>query len=176
MSVTTTLYIYGTIVAAPAMILLVMRVCNFANGPNLGDLSRLFPWIGVHAVIRDASPTPKITGSASDICKAMLCYFFFLYTIYYASIIWVDRQLFRPAIELGIQEIVFGFVAATEFVAIIFMRTRTFLKYYPSFHSIALVLLLYYLQAPSFGFQKLAYIQEEIFLYMQFTLAPTLRL
>ena len=155
-SATTVLYIYGTIVAAPAMILLVMRSCNFMRGQGMGELFRLFPWIGVHAVIRDASPTSKIMNSAADICKALLLYFFFLYTVYYATIIWADRQLFLNGVEMGLQEMLFGFVALTEFAAIIFMRTRTFLKYYPTLHSLALLLLLYYLQSAGFGFQKLA--------------------
>jgi len=51
---------------------------------------------------------------------------------------------------------IFGFVALTEFAAIIFMRTRTFIKYYPSFHSLIMILLLYYIVIADFGFQKLA--------------------
>ena len=50
----------------------------------------------------------------------------------------------------------FGFVALSEFAAIVFMRTRTFLKYYPALHSLTLILLLYYFQSAGFGFQKLA--------------------
>ena len=93
-SATTMLYIYATIVAAPAIIILFMGSCNFMGGQGIGQIYTIFPWIGVHAVIRDTSPTPKISQSAGDICKALLMYFFFLYTVYYATIIWADRKLF----------------------------------------------------------------------------------
>lgn len=44
----------------------------------------------------------------------------------------------------------------TEFAAIVFMRTRTFIKYYPAIHTMLIVSLLYYGQINDFGFKKLA--------------------
>jgi hypothetical protein len=59
-SIVTSLYIYGTIVAAPAVILLLLKTCNYLRVEGLNDIFRLFPWIGVHAIIRDTSTTPVI--------------------------------------------------------------------------------------------------------------------
>jgi hypothetical protein len=155
-SIVTSLYIYGTIIAAPAVILLILKACNYLRVDGLNDVFKLFPWIGIHAVIRDTSNTPIIKESTTQICKAILLYFFFLYLVYYAIIIWIDRHLYKTHVELGLQEMLFGFVALTEFGAIVFMRTRTFLKYYPVIHSLFIVTLLYYGQICDFGLKKIA--------------------
>lgn len=122
----------------------------------MNDVFKLFPWIGIHAVIRDTSTTPIIKESTTQICKAILLYFFFLYLVYYAIIIWIDKHLYKTHLELGLQEMLFGFVALTEFAAIVFMRTRSFIKYYPAIHSLLIISLLYYGQISDFGFKKLA--------------------
>lgn len=51
-SIVTSLYIYGTIVAAPAVILLILRMCNHLRAEGFNDVFKLFPWIGTHALIR----------------------------------------------------------------------------------------------------------------------------
>jgi uncharacterized membrane protein len=51
-SIATSLYIYGTIIAAPAVILIILKICRFAMNERLNDVLKLFPWIGVHAIIR----------------------------------------------------------------------------------------------------------------------------
>ena len=112
-SIVTSLYIYGTIVAAPAVILFILKTCNYLRMDGLNDVFKLFPWIGVHAVIRDTSNTPIIKESMTQICKAILLYFFFLYLVYYAIIIWIDKHLYKTHVELGLQEMLFGFVALT---------------------------------------------------------------
>lgn len=155
-SVVTSLYIYGTIVAAPAVILLILRCCRFLRAEGMNDIFKLFPWIGVHAILREASPTAALKASTADICKAVLYYFLFLYLVYYASIIWIDKRLFLAHTELGLQELIFGYVAMTEFAAVVFMRTRSFLKYFPSLHSLILVAVLFYAQVVDFGLKKLA--------------------
>lgn len=87
----------------------------------------------------------------------MLFYFFFLYLVYYAVVLWIDKGLYNNHIEVGLQEIVFGFVALIEFAAIVFMRTRTFLKYYPAIHTLIVVAAMYYAQTSEYGFKKLAF-------------------
>jgi hypothetical protein len=155
-SIVTSLYIYGTIVAAPAVILLLLRCCRFMRAEGMNDIFKLFPWIGIHAILREASPTAAIKASTSDICKAVLYYFLFLYLVYYATIIWIDKRLFFSHIELGLQELIFGYVAMTEFAAVVFMRTRTFIKYFPALHTLLLVAVLFYAQVCDFGLKKLA--------------------
>jgi len=48
----------------------------------------------------------------------------------------------------------FGFIAMIEFMAITFVRTRPFLKYYPLTHSVLLVMFLIYCQFVPFGLKK----------------------
>lgn len=156
-SIVTSLYIYGTIVAAPAVILLILRTCNYLRPEGFNDVFKLFPWIGTHAIIRETSNTPIIKRSTSEICKAILLYFLFLYLVYYAVILWIDKGLYKTHVELGLQEMAFGFIALIEFAAIVFMRTRTFLKYYPILHSLIIISAMYYAQVCDFGFKRIAF-------------------
>jgi len=87
----------------------------------------------------------------------MLFYFLFLYMVYYSSIIWIDNKLFHSHVEYGLQELLFGFIALSEFAAIVFMRTRTFIKYFPAFHSLLVIGLLYYGQICDYGFKRIAF-------------------
>jgi hypothetical protein len=64
-SIVTSLYIYGTIVAAPAVILLILRACNYLRPEGFNDVFKVFPWIGTHAIIRETSNTPIIKRSTS---------------------------------------------------------------------------------------------------------------
>lgn len=64
-SIVTSLYIYGTIVAAPAVILLILRGCNYLRPEGFNDVFKLFPWIGTHAIIRETSNTPIIKSSTA---------------------------------------------------------------------------------------------------------------
>ncbi len=48
----------------------------------------------------------------------------------------------------------FGFIALIEFQAIVFMRTRPFLKYYPITHSLMVLMFLMYCQFVDFGLKK----------------------
>lgn len=57
---------------------------------------------------------------------------------------------------MGLQEVVFGYVAMSEFAAVVFMRTKTFIKYFPSFHTLILLSVLYYVQVTDFGLKKTA--------------------
>lgn len=52
---------------------------------------------------------------------------------------------------------VFGFIALIEFAAIVFMRTRTFLKYYPALHTLIIISAMYYAQVCDFGLKRIAF-------------------
>ena len=97
-SVVTSLYIYGTIIAAPALIILMIKCCRFLRQDSMAQIFKLFPWIGIHAIIRQTSTTPKIKESTSHISRAILYYFLFLYLVYYATIMWIDKIAFRSHI------------------------------------------------------------------------------
>lgn len=52
-SIVTSLYIYGTIIAAPAVIIIFLRCSQFVNnGGNMTEVYKIFPWIGMHSLIR----------------------------------------------------------------------------------------------------------------------------
>ncbi len=101
-SIVTSLYIYGTIIAAPAVIIIFLKCSNYIRNNNLNDVYKIFPWIGIHSLVRETSSNPIIAHSSQHICKAIVFYFFFLYLIYYALIIHIANGLFYKNTQLGI--------------------------------------------------------------------------
>lgn len=55
-SFATSLYIYGTIIAAPSVIIMFLRCTKFVNnGGNMTDVYKIFPWIGLNSLIRESA-------------------------------------------------------------------------------------------------------------------------
>lgn len=80
-----------------------LRCSNFARNGNMADVYKVFPWIGMHALIREtSSENAIIKNSANDICKAIVMYFFFLYIVYYAMIICISQDIFYQKTESGL--------------------------------------------------------------------------
>lgn len=87
----TALYIYATIIASPAFIVLIINCCRDVN---LNEVYRIFPWVGIHSVVREASENPVIRRASLNISLSILFYFFNLYMIYYSTIFEVGNHLF----------------------------------------------------------------------------------
>ncbi len=81
-------------------------------------------------------------------------YFFFLNFVYYAIIMQLANDIFYQKSEDGLEEMLFGFIALVEFLAIVFMRTRPFIKYYPLIHTLLVAIFLTYCQFVTFGLKK----------------------
>ena len=93
--------------------------------------------------------------SAIAVCTALLTYFLVTYVLYYALIIRSSVVIFGSVAETGVEELFFSFMAMIEFAAIIFMRTRPFIKYYPKIHTLLMVGFLIYCEFISIGYKKL---------------------
>jgi uncharacterized membrane protein (UPF0136 family) len=64
------------------------------------------------------------------------------------------NDLFYQKSEEGLEEMMFGFIALVEFLAIVFMRTRPFIKYFPLIHTLMVIMFLVYSQFVVFGLKK----------------------
>ena len=111
-SIVTSLYIYGTIIAAPAVIMIFLRCSNFArNQGNLMEVYKIFPWIGMHQIVRETSSSLQVRNRTGEVCKAIIYYFFLLYFIYYAIILQVSNDIFFQKAEEGLAEMLYGYIA-----------------------------------------------------------------
>lgn len=80
-------------------------------------------------------------------------YFILMYLVYYISILMLAELFFDLSMEGGIAELLFGYIAIVEFASLIFMRTRPFIKYFPLFNSINVILFLLYCKVSPYGFK-----------------------
>ena len=71
--------------------------------------------------------------------------------------------------ELGAPEFLFGYLAIVEFAALIFMRTKPFIKYFPIINSLNIVVFMLYCKASPFGFKLLAMLAVESFGFAMFS-------
>ena len=162
-SIVTSLYIYVTIVCSPSVILLFLRCTRFGRRENFLDISKIFPWIGNHSLIRQAAANQEVKKNVDDICKSLLCYFCVVYLIYYQIITTVTIYFFDMPSQTGVEESFFGYLAIIEFGALIFIRTRPFLRYFPIANSLALFLFLIYSKFSLYGFKLFAILLAQFF-------------
>ncbi|KRX07270.1 hypothetical protein PPERSA_06885 [Pseudocohnilembus persalinus] len=151
----TSIYIKTIIVCAPVFILAIIACLNRLGNQDLtrNTLYRAFPWIGIylHTLDREASKT-------SYLVKSFLSFVFLFYCIYLSSSIYISEfSFFYKSIPLGLDENFFGFQAFLEFGVLIFIRTRSGIKWYPSVTVMLILCFLIYIQQTIYGFYYLAY-------------------
>lgn len=110
----------------------------------------------MHSLIKQSAMSPKVKNNVDDICWSLLSYFCIMYLIYYELVIYITRFFFDTPSEEGVQELYFGYLAITEFAALIFMRTRPFIRYFPVAYSLTLFLFLLYVKFSIYGFKLYA--------------------
>lgn len=65
--------------------------------------------------------------------------------------------------ESGVEETYFGYLAIIEFGALIFIRTRPFIRYFPVANSLSLCLFLLYSKFSLFGFKLFVVLLAQFF-------------
>ena len=93
--IATSLYIYITIIASPALILLILKCTPFGRTDHYFEAFKAFPWIGINALILRSSNDQKVRQGYSEICIAMITYFLIMYLIYYIAIIELTGYFFE---------------------------------------------------------------------------------
>lgn len=67
------------------------------------DVYKIFPWIGLHVMIRRTAGHPEVKKSTIAVCTALLAYFFVTYLLYYAVIIKANSLMFGLVTEPGVE-------------------------------------------------------------------------
>lgn len=143
-----------TIICAPIFILVSYRMCTHPSHEQATRMNifKAFPWIGMYLY------TLNNNGRIKDryIVMAFLAMIVVFYCLYLAALIFWNTILFSKSFPKGLDENFYGFVALIEFLALLFVRTRSTLKYFPQLAVISMLMFLYYVQNTPYGFYNLA--------------------
>jgi hypothetical protein len=89
------------------------------------------------------------------ICTSLIIYFLVMYLGYYTIIMELTTLFFDQPMESNVGETLFGYFAIVEFMALVFMRTRPFLKFFPIINSLVVFFYMLYCKFSHFGFKLL---------------------
>ena len=93
----TSLYIYITIVASPALLLLILKCTPYGRTDHYFEAFKAFPWIGINALILRSSAHLTVRNSFLEVCSALIFYFIAMYLIYYLAIIQLTAYFFTES-------------------------------------------------------------------------------
>lgn len=79
-----------------------------------------------------------------------------MYLGYYTVVIEISNLFFEQPMENGVGELLFGYFAIIEFAALVFMRTRPFLNYFPVINTLFVFFFMLYCKFAHVGFKILA--------------------
>lgn len=127
---------------------------NIGGADNSARLNvyRAFPWIGIYLYALLANGQRK----QSYMILAFICLIMIFYCLYLSAIYIWSILLFYKSIPKGLDENFYGFIAFLEFSTLLFMRTRSSLKWFPRFSAVFIISFLYYVQYTAYGFYSMA--------------------
>ena len=111
-------------------------------------LYKAFPWVGIYLY----SLNFNNKRAEKFIYMAFFLFLLMFYLIYLGSSAFWSVLLFDKSSPKGIDENLYGFMAIIELSSILFIRTRSSLKYFPKFTMILLFTFLYYCKFSFYGF------------------------
>ena len=124
---------------------------NDVGAPRL-YLFRAFPWVGIYLYALLYNRKPK-----KYLIFAFLLLLFFFYFVYLGSYYLWTFLLFHKPIPPGTDENFYVLVAFIEFCSLIFLRTRSSLKFFPKIIVSLLFMYCYYVNNTAFGFYSLGF-------------------
>jgi len=78
------------------------------------------------------------------------------YCLYLAALVFWNLLLFSKSFPKGLDENFYGFLALAEFLVLLFVRTRSTIKFLPKMSVITMLMFLYYVQYTPYGFYNIA--------------------
>lgn len=77
------LYVYATIISAPAFIISIIDIFKIHNAIPRVSIYKVFPWIGIYMHPLDQYQTQQIKKSSKYISNAIIFTFLLIYSIYF---------------------------------------------------------------------------------------------
>lgn len=150
----TAIYSRITLITAPLLIMLLGKLCNSSdNNIQHEQILRAFPWLGQYLINLENNPRLRIYTKHFKF--ALLCLLLLFYCLYICVSILLTYLLFDNHYYKDLSDNLFGIIAVSEFMSLIFVRTRTSLKYYPRFVILVLNIFLVNYQNTHFAFYYL---------------------
>lgn len=99
LDVVSLLYIYSTIISAPAFLVTMIDMFNLHSTISRLNIYKVFPWIGLYMHPLDGrNPNTyfisSLSSSSKYVSRAILGFFFFIYFVYLGSMLFLSRLLF----------------------------------------------------------------------------------
>ena len=166
----TAIYTKITIVCAPIFILMICNPIHPYYGlterfvdsccGNMGGIDqnarvniyRAFPWIGIYLYALLVNGHRK----QSHVILAFVCLIIIFYCLYLSAIFIWSALLFYKSLPKGLDENFYGFIAGLEFATLLFIRTRSSIKWFPVLTLLPIMCFLYYVQYTAYGFYNIA--------------------
>jgi len=124
---------------------------NEVGGARL-NIFRAFPWVGIYLYALLFNRKPK-----KYLIFAFLILLLFFYFIYLGSYYLWTFLLFHRPVPPGTDENFYVLCAFIEFLTLIFLRTRSSLKFLPKLLVLLLFTYCYYVNSTTFGFYSLGF-------------------
>ena len=137
------------------MVITVLVQCcnnNRHNNVHRRRLMRAFPWIGVYMYTYSRNSRK---GNTCKLITSFILMYCLFYLIYMMSTIAITLVLFAKSRPGTINANFYGFLALNEFFTLLFLRTRSSLKYYPRASNLLMYFFLYYFNSSAYGFSEL---------------------
>ena len=122
------------------------------GGPPRLAIFRAFPWAGLYLYALLYNRRPK-----KYLISAFLFLLGFFYFIYLGSYYLWTFLLFHKSLQPGTDENFYVLCALIEFITLIFIRTRSSLKFLPKYLVLILFTYVYYVNNTAFGFYSLGF-------------------
>ncbi|KAL4506679.1 hypothetical protein ABPG72_000250 [Tetrahymena utriculariae] len=161
-SAISSLYIKISIICSPIFILLIMYCirCLGSQDINIMTLIQTFPYIGLYLHALRGQKTNELVKS---FMKMMLViYFIYLSALFIGSLI-----LFHKSIPKGLDENFLALLAVLELLIMLFVRTRSSLKWFPRVSILLMSTFLFYTQNTVYGYYS-SLLSAIIFLILAF--------
>ena len=84
----------------------------------------------------------------------MIFKFSFIYFTYFGLMVAIGNLIFTKVVPGALNENFFGVVAGAEFCSLLFLRTRTSIKYFPFCFVVLQIMLIYYCSMVDFGYKN----------------------
>ena len=154
LSLMSLLYVYATIISAPAFIISIIDIFKIHNTIPRVSIYKVFPWIGIYMHPLDQYQTQQTQKSSKFFSNAMIFTFLLIYSIYFGVLTAFENLIFsKPTLETT-KENLLGIIAIAEFCSLLFIRTRTSIKYFPLIFILLQWTFVYYCCIVDFGYKN----------------------
>ena len=103
-------------------------------------LMRAFPWLGLYMY----TYARNNRSNSGSLILAFAIFYCLFYLIYMMSIAAISLFLFYKSRPQGVDQNFYGFMALVEFYSLLFVRTRSSLKFFPLVSNLLYFFFLYY--------------------------------